>query len=170
MILSEKHHELVWPPQHLHGHMLEKKRTGSGQHVLAGFRRSRRPARGRPSSSRPPPPRATRLILVIADQLAVAPHHYPAAATGSSPPGPEAGGTNQGSDPCRHMPEKSGIDATPCKPTMAGPAAGVAACAEAGVTAAANVNSKSKLCCNFTSTSLFTVCPRSPRLRAQSIS
>jgi hypothetical protein len=46
------------------------------------------------------------------------------------------------------MPEKSGMDAALRAPIVAGTPAGAACCPEAGVTAAANVATKSK--CRFT--------------------
>jgi hypothetical protein len=58
--------------------------------------------------------------------------------------GPDSGGSNQGSDPWRHMPEKSGIDAALSLLLWAGAAVG-AACPKAGVAAAAaNATTKRK--------------------------
>jgi hypothetical protein len=47
------------------------------------------------------------------------------------------------------MPEKSGMDADLCTPILAGVASGTPCCAEAEVTAAANVTTKSKCRCTF---------------------
>src|ERR1700687_2809368 len=51
------------------------------------------------------------------------------------------------------MPEKSGTDAALCAPYLADAAAGATCCAEAGMTAAANVTSTSKCRCAFMSIS-----------------
>jgi hypothetical protein len=62
-------------------------------------------------------------------------------------PGPDAGGTIQGSEPWRHMPEKSGT----CLP-----AAGAACCPTAGV-AAINAANKTKSHRAFMTTSPFRI-------------
>jgi hypothetical protein len=56
-------------------------------------------------------------------------------------PGPDAGGSNPGKEGWDHMPEKSGMAAAP----LAGSAAGVTVCAEAGIAArVANATNKRK--------------------------
>ena len=60
-------------------------------------------------------------------------------------PGPDAGGSNQGKDGWFHIPEKSGIGASPFVVPLVVRIAGVAVCAEAGVAAAvANATHTSK--------------------------
>src|SRR6266446_7445066 len=70
-------------------------------------------------------------------------------------PGPDGGGSKP---PVRnglpHMPEKSGMDAGPCAPLVADPAAGTDVCPRAGVAAAAaNIANKRKVRCLCTPTS-----------------
>src|SRR5262245_52850326 len=70
-------------------------------------------------------------------------------------PGPDGGGSKP---PVRnglpHMPEKSGMDAGPCAPLVADPAAGTDVCPQAGVAAAAaNIANKRKARCLCTPTS-----------------
>jgi hypothetical protein len=63
-------------------------------------------------------------------------------------PGPDAGGSNQGKAGCVHRPENSGIDALPFVAWLAGPTAGGAVCAGAGVPAAvANITNRRKCHC-----------------------
>src|SRR5260370_11519258 len=69
-------------------------------------------------------------------------------------PGPDGGGSKP---PVRnglpHMPEKSGMDAGPCAPLVADPAAGTNVCPQAGVAmAAANIANKRKTRCLCTPT------------------
>src|SRR5215831_15232143 len=70
-------------------------------------------------------------------------------------PGPDGVGSKP---PVRnglpHMPEKSGMDAAPCAPLVADPAAGTNVCPQAGVAAAAaNIANKRKARCLCTPTS-----------------
>src|ERR1700722_6093105 len=53
-------------------------------------------------------------------------------------PGPDAGGSKPGREGCHHRPEKSGMDAVPCVPSLAAPTG--ALCPNTGVAeVAANV-------------------------------
>src|SRR6516165_828368 len=57
---------------------------------------------------------------------------------------------SQGSDPCRHIPEKSGTDAASCLPLPPAATAGAAVWAKAGLArAAANVANNRKSRCTF---------------------
>src|ERR1700722_6602484 len=68
-------------------------------------------------------------------------------------PGPDGGGSKP---PVRnglpHMPEKSGMEAAPCAPLVADPAAGTNPCPDAGV-AAVNIANNRKARCLCTPTS-----------------
>jgi hypothetical protein len=71
-------------------------------------------------------------------------------------PGPDAGGTSHGSDPWRHVPEKSGTDPALGLIVSAGEATAGVDCPAAGPAVAANVNTVAdirKFSCTFMPTS-----------------